>query len=189
MLFALFLDYNKLISIPNITQISHTLQKLRMNNNQVSDISMLHENPFPRLEHLLLSNNRIQSFPYPKWGWPRLFTLILDDNFIISLTHELFSKGRKPLTFSALNNLWNCGQDLCWLAQCTLDTSYELSSHYRCGKNRWMLYRTGLVCASPPAWMGLEIALAGNTQTEANKHTNHVGYSESLIWLMGIIMW
>ena len=163
MLSAPFLDYNKLISIPNLTQISHNLQKLYISHNQVSDISILYENPFPRLEQSSLSNNRIRTFPYPKWGWPRMVSLNLNDNLIISMTHELFSKARTHLTFSADNNPWNCGKGLCWLEQCTLDSG--LYSLYQCGRTRCILPKVGLVCASPPAWMSLEIALTGKTKT------------------------
>ena len=153
---------NKFRSIPNITQLSYILQILDISDNIVSDISMLYQTPYPQLDILYLQNNHIAHFPYPIWGWPRLVSVYIYGNRIHSLTHELFSKAARLLWFYANDNPWNCSHDLCWLAHCVLNTADEHFKYYQCGRTRWELSKTGLVCSSPPGWKGREIALTGN---------------------------
>ena len=157
------LAHNKIRSIPDITDVCDTLKTLYMNDNILTDISMLHQVQLPRLEMLHLSNNHIVSFPYPQWVWPRLIVLNLQENFLDSITYKWFWNAVVRLTMITERNPWNCSQDLCWVQQCSLVTENH-SPRYKCGRNGyWFLPDGGLQCTSPQVWKGQRIEETGNT--------------------------
>ena len=129
MLQRLSLGNNLFTAIPNLTKISHTLVNLYMDDNRLSDI---YEANFSRLELLDLVNNCIDSFPYPKWTWPLLRTLHLQENRMPAITPEWFWNAIEPLTLLANNNPWKCNRNLCWLNNCSLGNDLGMT-HYKCG--------------------------------------------------------
>ena len=158
----LYLGHNGFKTIPNITKICDTIETLQMNDNRLSDVSMLYNAKFRKLILLNLSNNYIDAFPYPKWRWPRLRLLRLQHNRIKSITHEWFWDALEPLNLMAHNNSWDCTKDLCWFRNCSIGHSRHTAG-YKCGRNgSWMSLHWGMTCASPREWKGQDIA--GNTQ-------------------------
>ena len=88
MLTRISLGNNIFAAIPNLTKVCGNLEFFFMNDNRLSNIDMLYQTQFPRLKLLNLDNNDIDFFPYPKWRWPRLSTLHLQENRIKSFMPE-----------------------------------------------------------------------------------------------------
>ena len=146
---------NRLSVIPNIKDISTTLQHLTLRCNNISDAKPLYNIHLPKLRTLAIAHNQITSFCFPPLT-PYLSRVNLLSN---KLSVIYFSQPNATL-FGRIDvalerNPWHCNGSLGWTKYCIP----QPQEHMLC--MGW-LWTKEIFCTSPQNVKGLAPREAGN---------------------------
>ena len=99
------LEHNTLHTFPDVTLISHTLRDLSLIDNLIQIIPRnIYLTPFNHLQTLILNKNQISSIDYKSiLAWPNLTHVVLSFNKIRSFPDTSYKHGDCPDDFS-----WKC---------------------------------------------------------------------------------
>ena len=133
------LSNNKLVQLPDLHWIQHSITQIKASHNRIKSFDMFEtDGLFEVLSYIHMGNNHIQTFNVDILRrMPKLRLLILNDNklshiddFRIYYT-EVIRMGANP---------WHCGTAFSWMGEDD------------------MAFERGLVCETPACLQGIDIA-------------------------------
>ena len=153
-IYSIAMSGNQLSAIPNIKEVTATLQYLRLGNNNISDAKYLHYVHLPKLRVLRLDSNQITYFCFPPLT-PALSDVSISSNRLSVIYFSQLNATRFEKVYGSLeSNPWHCNGSLGWTKYCIT----EAQAYMLC--MGWLWTRE-IICTSPPNVKGLSPREAG----------------------------
>ena len=108
---------NKLTHFPDVSPIHQSLTSLSVISNQISTIPIfMVENKFVSLKYLMVSDNKIHSFPPSLISTcPNMQEFFITNNNLHTLEKSAFEGKHSGVTVTLAFNPWSCDSALAWL--------------------------------------------------------------------------
>ena len=175
-LIELELSHNRLSALPDLSAISDTLDIIRVDHNELIDITSLQDLTFSKLRYLFLDHNKIQQVDIMRFHMPRLHEMGLTHNLLQEFGHPKWLVRGDDGEYGprAVNvrlhlggNPWYCNQNLSWIAS-ALQVWHDYMGSvdlYWNGSTVHVIDAQAMICYFPPSVRGTPAIHLGKYQS------------------------
>ena len=179
----LILNFNRLTTLPDLSDISDTLDEIHLNGNDLIDVRSLQDLAFPNLRYINLAYNKINQLNIRLFILPRLHEMDISHNLLQGLDHpELLaveSLRENRVILNLVGNPWNCDRNLSWVVSASqkVDQFTNSTDLYWNPSPILVINAHEMICHMPASMRGKQAIRVGRYQSlcrifRDNTHTH-----------------